>query len=102
MGIGVGILLLAVGAILTFGIEATVSGVDLGAVGIILMLIGVLGIALSLTVWGGDERLGPRRTTRVVRRGRVVQPQRVVRTVQPVVEDVVVAEERVVRDSDLL
>ena len=46
MGIGVSIFLLAVGAILTFATNIEVSGLDLDAVGVILMLAGVVGIAL--------------------------------------------------------
>ena len=48
MGIGVSLFLLAVGAILTFAVNATVSGVDVSTVGIILMIVGGLGLLLSL------------------------------------------------------
>ena len=48
MGIGVSLFLLAVGAVLTFAVDATVSGVDISTVGIILMLVGGLGLLLSL------------------------------------------------------
>lgn len=59
MGIGVGILLLAVGAILTFAVHATVSGLDVQVVGVVLMVAGALGIALDLLVFA------PRRRTAV-------------------------------------
>ncbi len=48
VGIGVSVFLLAVGAILTFAIEKTVEGIDLDAVGIILMIAGLIGLAVTL------------------------------------------------------
>ena len=52
MRIGAGLLLIAVGAILRFGIS-TVStyGVSIHTIGDILMLVGVLGVVLWLVVW---------------------------------------------------
>lgn len=46
--LGISIFLIAVGAILTFAVEATVEGIDIAAVGVILMVVGGLGILLSL------------------------------------------------------
>ena len=46
MGIGVGILLVVVGAILTFAVDATVAGLDLDVVGWVFMLAGVAGLVL--------------------------------------------------------
>ena len=52
MGLGVGIFLLAVGAILTFAINiSTAGGVNIHTIGLILMAIGALGIVLSLIFW---------------------------------------------------
>ena len=48
MGIGAGILLIVVGAILTFAVDATVTGVNLEVVGWILMLAGAAGLVLFL------------------------------------------------------
>jgi hypothetical protein len=48
MGIGVSIFLIAVGAILTWAVSATVSGIDINVVGIILMVVGGIGLLLSL------------------------------------------------------
>jgi hypothetical protein len=52
MRIGAGLLLIAVGAILRFGIS-TVSthGIAIHTIGDILMLVGVLGVVLWLVVW---------------------------------------------------
>jgi hypothetical protein len=60
MGIGASIFLLAVGAILTFAVEWTVQGVDLDAVGIILMIAGCIGLAVTLAMM---SRTGGARVT---------------------------------------
>jgi len=51
MGIGVSLVLIAVGAILTWAVETSVSGLDVNAVGVILMVVGLIGLALSLAFW---------------------------------------------------
>lgn len=56
MGIGGSIFLIALGAILTFATNVTVSGLDLNVVGIILMIVGALGLVLFLLVWGPRTR----------------------------------------------
>ena len=67
MGIGVGIFLIAIGAVLAFAIHVTTSGVDLHTIGIILMIVGALGILVSLIFWsswaGPGYRRGPATTT---------------------------------------
>jgi len=60
MGIGVSVFLFAVGAILTFAVEATVSGVDIATVGVILMIAGAIGLIMTLAVFG--RRGGSRQT----------------------------------------
>ncbi len=60
MGISVSILLIAVGAILTWAVSATVSGVDLVAVGVILMVVGILGLVVSLIFWSSWGGFGAR------------------------------------------
>jgi Domain of unknown function (DUF6458) len=50
VGIGVSVFLLAVGAIMTFALEASADGINLDTVGIILMIVGALGLLLSLFV----------------------------------------------------
>jgi hypothetical protein len=59
MGIGTSIFLIAVGAILRWGVSDAVSGIDLPVIGLILMICGVLGLAISLlwaNVWSRDRR----------------------------------------------
>ena len=72
MGISVSILLIAVGAILTWGVTAEAEGLDVNAIGVILMIVGLLGLVLSMifwSSWGGFRRRaayvegGPVRTT---------------------------------------
>ncbi len=67
MGLGVGIFLTAIGAILAFAVNATVSGLEVKTVGWILMVAGIAGIVLSMifwSSWGGPG--GVRRRTTVV------------------------------------
>lgn len=59
MGVGTSIFLIAVGAILKFAVNTSVSGLSLQTVGVILMIVGVLGLVLSffwLTAWRDRER----------------------------------------------
>ena len=55
MGIGVSIFLLAIGAILTFAVNASISGLDINVVGIILMISGAIGLLLTMLVFGRDR-----------------------------------------------
>jgi hypothetical protein len=48
MGIGTSLFLIAVGAILYFAVDADVSGLDISTVGIILMVVGIIGLLISL------------------------------------------------------
>jgi hypothetical protein len=67
MGLGVSLFLIAIGAILTWAVNAAVSGVDINAVGVILMVVGIVGLLLSLlfwSSWGGPAYWGERRTRR--------------------------------------
>lgn len=72
MGIGISVFLIAVGAILAFAVDATVSGISIATVGYILMIVGVLGLLSSLLIFGPRRRAGAAGTT-------VVEEERVVR-----------------------
>jgi hypothetical protein len=78
MGIGVGLILVAFGAILTWGVNAEVSGLDVTAIGVILLLIGILVSLLDLVWWRSWTwyTAGPpwRRTTYVHDTGLPGQP----------------------------
>lgn len=63
MGIGLGIFLTVIGAVLYFGITADVSGLDLQAIGMIFMLAGAAIVVITLVYpmirgdGGHEERL---------------------------------------------
>jgi hypothetical protein len=59
MGIGTSLLLIAAGAILKFAVHASVSGVSLHTVGVILMVIGAIGLVVSLIVMASARRRAP-------------------------------------------
>ena len=67
MGLGVSIFLIAVGAILTWAVNASVSGLELQTIGVILMVVGALGLVLSMIFWSswGGTGASTRRTTYV-------------------------------------
>ena len=74
MGLGVSIFLIAVGAILTWAVNASVSGLELTTIGVILMIVGILGLVLSMifwSSWGGFANGGARRRTTYVDDGPV-------------------------------
>lgn len=59
MGIGTSLFLIALGAILAFAVSATVAGLSVHTIGVILMVVGVIGLLISLfwtTVWAGRRR----------------------------------------------
>jgi beta-lactamase regulating signal transducer with metallopeptidase domain len=59
MGLGTSIFLIALGAILRFAVTATVSGISIATVGTILMIVGIVGLLISLfyaTLWTRDRR----------------------------------------------
>jgi Domain of unknown function (DUF6458) len=67
MGLGVSIFLIAIGAILTWAVNAEVSGLDITAVGVILLVVGTVSLLLSMlfwSSWGGPAAFGERRSRR--------------------------------------
>jgi Domain of unknown function (DUF6458) len=63
MGIGVSLILVAAGAILTWAVSATVSGLNIHTVGVILMVVGAIGLLLSLMFWSSWGGFGSRSAT---------------------------------------
>ena len=57
MGIGTSIFLIAVGAILRYAVNVTVEGIEIQTVGLILMVVGIIGLVISLAVqfFGGSD-----------------------------------------------
>ena len=69
MGIGASLFMLAVGAILAFAVSVeNSSGFDLNTIGVILMIVGALGVVLSMVFWSSWGGFG-RRDDVVVERG---------------------------------
>jgi uncharacterized protein DUF6458 len=67
MGMGVSLLLIALGAILVWAVDVSVSGLELVTIGWILLAVGALGALLSLMFWSswggfGGPAEGRRRT----------------------------------------
>lgn len=58
MTIGSSIFLIAVGAILRYAVTATVSGIDIQVVGLILMIAGVIGLVIGLFMMTAGRRDG--------------------------------------------
>lgn len=57
MGIGVSVFLIALGAVLTFALrDQQVGALDLNAVGWILIAAGIIGLVVTLMIWGGRRR----------------------------------------------
>ncbi len=51
MGFGVSIFLIAAGAILAWAVNASASGIDINTVGYILLVVGIVGLVLSMIFW---------------------------------------------------
>jgi len=69
MPLGTSIFLIALGAILRYAVTATVSGINITTVGLILMIVGIAGLILSVLymfAWR-PRRVGAMRT-RVIER----------------------------------
>ena len=62
MGIGVSLLLIAVGAILIWAVDVSVSGLELMTIGWILLIVGALGALLSIIFWSSWGGWGRRET----------------------------------------
>ncbi len=65
MGLGVGIFLTAVGAILKWGVNTQSSDFNIETIGVILMVVGIAGTILSMIFWSSWGGFGARRSTAV-------------------------------------
>jgi hypothetical protein len=74
MGVGVSMFLIAVGLILWLAVNVEASGIDINMVGIILVLVGAVGLLLSLIFWSTWGGFGGYRRETVVRDDRYNQP----------------------------
>jgi sulfite exporter TauE/SafE len=71
MGVGTSLILIAVGAILDFAVKVSSTNFNVNTIGVILMVIGGVGLLISLIFWNSWGGFG--------RGGRVDREQRVVR-----------------------
>ena len=62
MGIGTSLFLIAVGAILYFAVDADISGLEIKTIGLILMIVGVIGLLISLFFLSSARRATTDRT----------------------------------------
>ncbi|HLI24273.1 MAG TPA: DUF6458 family protein [Acidimicrobiales bacterium] len=51
MGIGTSIFLIAVGAILDFAVKVSTNNFNINTIGLILMIVGAVGLVISLFFW---------------------------------------------------
>jgi hypothetical protein len=71
MALGTSLFLIAVGAILRFAVSDSLEGIDIPTIGLILIVIGIIGLLISLftmTLWDRDRRRGVVEERRVVDR----------------------------------
>jgi hypothetical protein len=71
MALGTSLFLIAVGAILRYAVSDSLEGIDIPTIGLILMIVGIIGLLISLftmTLWDRDRRRGVVEQRRVVER----------------------------------
>ena len=68
MSIGASLFMIAVGAILRYAVSDSIEGIDLPVIGLILMIVGVVGLLISLFLLANASR-----RTGVVERDRYVE-----------------------------
>ena len=63
MGIGVSLILIAVGAVLAFAVHASSSSFNVNTIGIILLVVGGIGLVISMMFWSSWGGFGRDRET---------------------------------------
>jgi hypothetical protein len=63
MGIGVSLILVAAGAILAFAVHASSGTFNVHTIGIILLVVGAIGVVLSMVFWSSWGGFGSGRET---------------------------------------
>src|SRR5690242_12702894 len=96
MGVAVGLILAAFGAILIWAVDAEVSGLNVTAVGVILLIVGILVLLLDIFWWRSWTwyAAGPARSRRTYVRD-TAAPVQPVQPVQPAAGRRVVVDEEV-------
>jgi hypothetical protein len=77
MGISIrlSLILIAAGAILKWAVTATTAGINLNTVGVVLMVVGAVGLLLSLAFWSSWGGFGTRSATTTVVREEPTTPR---------------------------
>jgi len=68
MGVGTGLIVFAIGAVMRFAVSVTAKGFNLHMIGVILMIVGAVAFLISLAFWsswGGFGGSGSKRRTTV-------------------------------------
>ena len=63
MGIGVSLVLIAAGAILAFAVHASSGTFNVHTIGIILLVVGAIGVVISMMFWSSWGGFGRDRET---------------------------------------
>jgi beta-lactamase regulating signal transducer with metallopeptidase domain len=71
MGLGVSLILIAVGAIMAWAIHVSTTGFNVNTIGYILLVVGIIGALLSLVFW--SSWAGPGYFTQGGRRRTVIE-----------------------------
>jgi hypothetical protein len=74
MGLGVSLFLIAIGLILWLAVSAEISGIDINMVGLILVIIGAIGLLISMIFWSTWGGVGGYRRDTVIRDDRYDRP----------------------------
>ena len=69
MGLGASLFLIAGGAILIWGVTGELANLDVDAIGVILIVIGIIGLVLSMIFWSSWGGVGGRRRATYVEEG---------------------------------
>lgn len=67
MGFGIGLILAAAGAVLAWGVHTNNSSVNVNTIGVILLIVGIIGMLVSLVFWSSWAGPGGLVHRRVVR-----------------------------------
>ena len=64
MRIGTALVLIAIGAILYFAVNVDAEGFNINTIGVILMVVGIVGLVISLVLANTFDRRGDRTVVR--------------------------------------
>ena len=64
MRIGTALVLIAIGAILYFAVDVSAEGFNINTIGVILMVVGIVGLVISLILANTADRRGDRTVVR--------------------------------------